>query len=283
MDCSPPVSSIHGIFQARILEWVAMPFSRASSQPRDQTCISCIGRQILYHCVTWVIQGFFTSLLIFQQAGNKMLFFFLLSRRWHYSTTFWFILLVLNREDVHVPGKFHRHSSLMGYSPCMGSKIVGLNTHTHMHKKPSVKKRMVMELGWGRYTISTWHFECAHGPVGESSTKGMPAERGQGGRGHVSVEFWDKQQEIHTFSCPWLPSSVSILPVTEVSLQDSGCCWGLQLRPHHQLDVHSPFSLSTCSARETDATGCHLHHNSLGVAFSRVQSTHVQMHRWVHL
>ena len=40
---------------------------------------------------------------------------------------------------------------------------------------------MVMELGWGRYTVSTWHFECAHGPVGESSTKGMPAERGQGG------------------------------------------------------------------------------------------------------
>ena len=35
MDCSPPVSSIHGIFQARILEWVAISFSRGSSQPRD--------------------------------------------------------------------------------------------------------------------------------------------------------------------------------------------------------------------------------------------------------
>ena len=34
-DCSPPGSSVHGIFQARILEWVAMPFSRGSSQPRD--------------------------------------------------------------------------------------------------------------------------------------------------------------------------------------------------------------------------------------------------------
>ena len=37
MDCSPPGSSIHGILQARILEWVAIPFSRISSQPGDQT------------------------------------------------------------------------------------------------------------------------------------------------------------------------------------------------------------------------------------------------------
>ena len=50
MDCSPPGSSVHGIFQARILEWVAISYSRGSSRPRDQThisCIFCIGRQIL--------------------------------------------------------------------------------------------------------------------------------------------------------------------------------------------------------------------------------------------
>ena len=39
MDCSPPGSSVHGILQARILEWVAMPSCRVSSRPRDQTCI----------------------------------------------------------------------------------------------------------------------------------------------------------------------------------------------------------------------------------------------------
>ena len=39
MDCSPPGSSVHGIFQAGILEWVAISFSRESSWPRDQTCI----------------------------------------------------------------------------------------------------------------------------------------------------------------------------------------------------------------------------------------------------
>ena len=41
-DCSPPGSSFHGIFQARILEWAAIPFSRASSQARDQTWVSCL-------------------------------------------------------------------------------------------------------------------------------------------------------------------------------------------------------------------------------------------------
>ena len=40
MDCSLPGFSLHGILQARILEWVAMPSSRGSSRPRDRTCIS---------------------------------------------------------------------------------------------------------------------------------------------------------------------------------------------------------------------------------------------------
>ena len=42
MDCSPPGSSVHGIFQARILEWVVIPFSRGSSWPRDGTRFSSI-------------------------------------------------------------------------------------------------------------------------------------------------------------------------------------------------------------------------------------------------
>ena len=52
MDRSPPGSSVHGILQARTLEWVAMPSSRGSSPPRDQTrvsCVSCIGRQFFTH------------------------------------------------------------------------------------------------------------------------------------------------------------------------------------------------------------------------------------------
>ena len=52
VDCSLPGSSVHGIFWARILEWVAISYSRESSSSRDRncvSCISCIGRQILYH------------------------------------------------------------------------------------------------------------------------------------------------------------------------------------------------------------------------------------------
>ena len=44
VDCSPPGFSVHGIPQARILEWVATSFSRGSSPPRDRTCVSCIGQ-----------------------------------------------------------------------------------------------------------------------------------------------------------------------------------------------------------------------------------------------
>ena len=57
LDCSPPGSSVHGILQARILEWVAMPSSRGPSWPRDQNPrylpSSWMGKRILYHCVTW--------------------------------------------------------------------------------------------------------------------------------------------------------------------------------------------------------------------------------------
>ena len=53
MDGSLAGSSVHGILQARILEWVAIFFPRGSCWPRDQTQVSCIGRQMLYHWVTW--------------------------------------------------------------------------------------------------------------------------------------------------------------------------------------------------------------------------------------
>ena len=56
MDCNPPGSSVHGIFQAKILEWIVISYSRGSSQPTDRThvsCLSCTARQILYHSATW--------------------------------------------------------------------------------------------------------------------------------------------------------------------------------------------------------------------------------------
>ena len=49
MDCILKGSSIHGIFQARVLEWVAISFSRGSSSLRDQTLVSCTASRRFYH------------------------------------------------------------------------------------------------------------------------------------------------------------------------------------------------------------------------------------------
>ena len=68
-DCTPPVSSVHGIFQGRILDWAAISYSTGSPQARDGSCepgVFCIGRQILYHCATW--EAHISSLL----AANVM-------------------------------------------------------------------------------------------------------------------------------------------------------------------------------------------------------------------
>ena len=49
MDCRPPGSSVHGILQARILEWADISFSRGSSQARDQTQLSCTADRLFTH------------------------------------------------------------------------------------------------------------------------------------------------------------------------------------------------------------------------------------------
>ena len=69
MDCSPLGSSVHGILQAKILEWAAIHFSRGSSWPRDQICISCIaGRFFFFFFNHLSHQGNPVSLLAFMQT-----------------------------------------------------------------------------------------------------------------------------------------------------------------------------------------------------------------------
>ena len=72
MDCSLPGSSVHGIFQATVLEWVAISFSRASARPRDWIRISCIDRRILYHCATWEANPMIQNVFI-GSWGNQSL------------------------------------------------------------------------------------------------------------------------------------------------------------------------------------------------------------------
>ena len=60
MDCSPPGSSVHGIFQARILEWVAIAFPRGSSWPRGWTRVSCIAGRFLTVCERYQLLSSFS-------------------------------------------------------------------------------------------------------------------------------------------------------------------------------------------------------------------------------
>ena len=64
LDCDPPGSSLHGILQARTLEWAAISFSKGSSQPRDQTCVS------LSPALTG---GFFTTSTTWEACTNPHL------------------------------------------------------------------------------------------------------------------------------------------------------------------------------------------------------------------
>ena len=72
MDCSLPRFSVHGTSQARVLEWVAISFSRGSSRPRDRTCVSCIGRWILCH---WTTRE--TSLFLLCYLFLNFIYFFI--------------------------------------------------------------------------------------------------------------------------------------------------------------------------------------------------------------
>ena len=79
MDCSPLGFFIHGISQARILEWVTVSFSRGSSWPRDRTHTTCICRQILYHWATREalsflhLSFFLTLLFVFKILGLRVI------------------------------------------------------------------------------------------------------------------------------------------------------------------------------------------------------------------
>ena len=68
MDCSPLDSLVHGISQARILEWVAIAYSTGSSWPRDWTQVSCIGRQVLYHWATREVQPLLLDVTIWSKV-----------------------------------------------------------------------------------------------------------------------------------------------------------------------------------------------------------------------
>ena len=60
IDCSPPDFSVHGILQTSVLEWIAIPFSRGTSQPRDWTLVSCVS------CTLFTIWAIGKSLMLLE-------------------------------------------------------------------------------------------------------------------------------------------------------------------------------------------------------------------------
>ena len=78
MDCSPPGSSVHRILQARVLEWVAISFSRGSSQPRARTQVSCITGRCFNLCATREPPGLLRQ--------SFCIFFISFSWRWFWSS-----------------------------------------------------------------------------------------------------------------------------------------------------------------------------------------------------
>ena len=106
MEYSPPGFSVHGILQARILEWVAIPFSRGSSRPRDGTQVSS---------VSCTAGGFFTVWAI-REARHTVQFHAIYA-----VYTIW--RRQLHPTPVLLPGKSHGRRSLVGCSPwgCRGS------------------------------------------------------------------------------------------------------------------------------------------------------------------
>ena len=118
MDCSLPGSSAHGIFQARVLEWLAISFSRGSSRPRDWTQISCIvGRRF----PIWVTRK---SKHVLQFKG---LLFFIIYLFWPHHMACG--ILVPRPGIEHVP-------------PCIGSRVLTIRPHG---KYPPAPQKNVMK------------------------------------------------------------------------------------------------------------------------------------------
>ena len=144
IDCSLPGPSVHGVIQARILEWIALPSSRGSSRPRDWTCvsyISCVGRQVLYrqsHLGSQLIRcrvsavGFPGGAVLKSPPANA---------RRHQTHRFnpWVgkVSWSMKRHPtpVSLPEKFNGQRSLAGYSP-WGCQEWDTTQHTHTLSMP---------------------------------------------------------------------------------------------------------------------------------------------------
>ena len=108
MDCSLSGSSVHGIFQARVLEWIAISFCRASSRPRDRTWVSHIAGRCFTIWATKLVtskenwQGLIKWTIFLQKKEKKL--------KWHMGL--WVLCHSLNfRKRIYLPDCIPKHKN----------------------------------------------------------------------------------------------------------------------------------------------------------------------------
>ena len=140
MDCSPPGSSIHGIFQASILEWVAIFSTRGSSQPGIEPCISCIAGRFLTH---WAIREVPQSINISSNLKKNILL-----TAYNLAFNFFFLMIqILTRYPLLVTAVLYQTSeSSLELSGCVCFK-----PKSRVSLRPSVPNSQ--EWGSGIYSL----------------------------------------------------------------------------------------------------------------------------------
>ena len=144
LSCSPPGSFVHGIFQARILEWVAISYSRWSSQPRYQTHVSYISytcRRIIYHCTTWeayIYNYFNIKLLILCTYINTGLYIFVYIYNFPYQ--YW-VMRVFCSLTVQCEWSWG----------CLNHKLLLLDVATSL-RAPKSGLRVLRKRTWSKHT-----------------------------------------------------------------------------------------------------------------------------------
>ena len=146
-DCSPPGSSVHGILQARILEWVAMPSSRGSSQLRDPICVSCIsyiGRWGFFF-TTSTTCIFLSSLSLLEDSTKTFSF-------WKIKITKWNVIYIcvtyryLKASNRHLPKHIQKRINIYWKDICKTTEMKGRYKYT--------------DLKWSRTPWSSPHQPC---------------------------------------------------------------------------------------------------------------------------
>ena len=147
MDCSLPGFSVHGVFQARILEWVAIPFSRGSSWPRDQTQVSCTAGRLFTDWATREARSRIYIHKIFSVVPKSIMY--IVSSRIIYWVLFLglalsrmrlenFKILLVHNFWIQVPCSWvceaaHRWMALAQLGKCCDKFIYKCHSNSHTH------------------------------------------------------------------------------------------------------------------------------------------------------